>query len=165
MKYKYEDFDNLEQAKNELVANLHLMNYSTKEYAESLINGEIKEELENENENIPRCNELIEEISNILTKLHKELEHKEDMYDIVGRSIDNEQVMSHLDLGIVEFLYNLSETYGEMSMLSTTIGALRVLMSWCEVCFNNEQEVEDYEKLKKALDILLEVHNNYLTKY
>ena len=57
MKYKYEDFDNLEQAKNELVANLHLMNYSMKEYAESLINGEIKEELENENENIPRCNE------------------------------------------------------------------------------------------------------------
>ncbi len=95
----------------------------------------------------------------------KELEHKQDMYDIVGRIIDNEQVMSHLDLGIVEFLYSLSETYGEMSMLSTTIGVLRVLMSWCEVCFNNEQEVEDYEKLKKALDILLKVHNNYLTKY
>lgn len=88
MKYKYEDFDNLEQAKNELVANLHLMNYSMKKYTKSLIDGEIKEELENENENIPRCNELIEEISNILTKLHKELEYIKVLTEYIDKTLN-----------------------------------------------------------------------------
>lgn len=91
--------------------------------------------------------------------------NKEQMYDIVRRSIDNKEIMSHLDFGIVEFLYNLSETYGELSMLCTTIGALRVLMSWCEVCFNNEQEVEDYQLLKQAYDLLEKVHESYMKNY
>lgn len=91
--------------------------------------------------------------------------NKEQMYDIVRRSIDNEEIMSHLDFGIVEFLYNLSETYGELSMLCTTIGVLRVLMSWCEVCFNNEQEVEDYQLLKQAYDLLEKVHESYMKNY
>lgn len=85
--------------------------------------------------------------------------------DYMRRTIQNDEITESLDLHNIIFLYELSETCGEGQQLNVVIGALRVLMGWCEVAFNDEQEIEDYEKLNQAFNILMEVYKSYKENY
>lgn len=65
-KYAYEDFDTLEQARNELVKYV-----KNGELGSGLLE-EINEELKDKNENIPYCNELIEEVASVINQIIEE---------------------------------------------------------------------------------------------
>ena len=67
--------------------------------------------------------------------------------------------------GCEEDLRGIIETCGEMTQLESAMYLLDGLLGWCEVCFNNEQEVKDHELLSQAYEILEQVHKNYKELY
>lgn len=66
---------------------------------------------------------------------------------------------------IEDFLYNIINNEGESTQLDATIYLLNGLMEWCNLCFNNKQEEEDYKLLEQAYDLLKQVQEHYKTLY
>lgn len=62
-------------------------------------------------------------------------------------------------------IYNILEIVGEQEKLNITIQCLENLIAWCDLCYNNEVERQDAEKLHKAMKILQEVKESYNTNY
>ena len=62
-------------------------------------------------------------------------------------------------------LEDIPKICGELEQLEATMYLLDSLLGWCEICFNNEQEVKDYELLSQAYKTLEEVHKNYKELY
>lgn len=71
----------------------------------------------------------------------------------------------YLDTGIEYNLHSIVETSGEMVQLESVMYLLDGLMGWCELCFNNDQEEIDYNKLQKSYKLLEEVHKSYENNY
>ena len=86
-------------------------------------------------------------------------EYKEIINDYIRKDFNS------MSFGSCEFCYNLKETCGEKEQLETTMTCLQGLIGWCEVCFNNEIEVEDHKLLKQAYDLLEKVHESYEKNY
>ena len=72
---------------------------------------------------------------------------------------------SRLDIGIEENLKGITQCYGEMTQLESTMYLLDGLMGWCEICFNNEIEERDYKLLVQAYELLEKVHKSYEDNY
>lgn len=72
---------------------------------------------------------------------------------------------SRLDIGIEENLKGITQCCGEMTQLESTMYLLDGLMSWCEICFNNEIEERDYKLLVQAYELLEKVHKSYEDNY
>lgn len=70
-----------------------------------------------------------------------------------------------LDLGTENTLRDICGISGENTHLESAMYILDSLMGWCELCFNNEIELKDYELLTKAYKILEEVHESYSKNY
>lgn len=64
-----------------------------------------------------------------------------------------------------KFCWELTNECGEKEQLETAMTCLSGLMDWCRVCINNNNEEQDYNKLKQAYDILEEVHKSYEVNY
>lgn len=70
-----------------------------------------------------------------------------------------------LDKNLEQVLREICKTNGEFSLLESTMYVLDSLLSWCELCFNNEQEEIDYKMLCQAYEILEKVHKSYKESY
>lgn len=72
---------------------------------------------------------------------------------------------SCLDLGVENMLKDICAINGETTQLESAMYMLDSLLGWCEICFNNEQEEQDYKLLSQAYKILEQVHKNYKELY
>ena len=70
-----------------------------------------------------------------------------------------------LGIGIEEHLRAIIEINGEHTQLESAMYLLDGLLGWCELCFNNEQEEQDYKLLCKAYELLEQVHKSYHENY
>lgn len=64
-----------------------------------------------------------------------------------------------------QLLKDMPQNCGELEQLEGTMYLLDSLLGWCEVGFNNEQEIIDYKLLCSAYEILEKVHKNYKELY
>lgn len=60
-----------------------------------------------------------------------------------------------------KILYDLCNITGEHTQLEMTMYVLDSLMGWCELCFNNDVEEEEYKLLRQAWELLDKVHKSY----
>lgn len=58
-------------------------------------------------------------------------------------------------------LKDLCNITGEHTQLEMTMYILDSLMGWCELCFNNNIEEQEYSLLMSAWELLDQVHRSY----
>ena len=66
-----------------------------------------------------------------------------------------------LDKEVENNLRDIIGCYGEFTQLESTMYLLDGLMGWCELCFNDDTEVKEYELLTQAYKLLEEVYKSY----